>query len=244
MPGNAASVFDNPSLIGPIRTLSLEGAWTRLPDDSWYTTGAAALRLGHGNLGGGYRYLDHAAGPTASELSWVVAPVYRIKGIALAGSAKYLSVRDTAGTVFRTLSSDAGMTLAFFDIAALGLDFRNLGRFSLSGERLSLGPSTHLGFSLNLIDTYSNGRLLATLETVWAEGEPRRTVLGMEAGAVFSGVGVIVRVGTGGQPMGSRVDRTAWGASLVLGRSQVDYAYQHRGAVGRSIHLIGLRWTP
>src|SRR5690606_1188708 len=38
LPGFAAVVFDNPSAIGPIRVLSLEGAYARLPDDRWYTT--------------------------------------------------------------------------------------------------------------------------------------------------------------------------------------------------------------
>ena len=34
----------------------------------------------------------------------------------------------------------------------------------------------------------ADGRLLATVETVWAEGQRRRTVLGLEAGAVFAGI--------------------------------------------------------
>ena len=245
VPGYAAAIFDNPSAIGPIRSLALEAAYARLPDDSWYTTGAAAVRAGPFNLGGGYRYLSfQGAQLVRDNLSWVAAGVYRLKGVAVGGSAKYVSLQDSLGSVYRTLTSDAGITLAFFDIAAVGLAFQNLGRYSLSGPRLTLPHSTHLGFSFNLIDTYSNGRLLAMVETVWTEGQPRRTIFGLEAGAVFRGVGLVGRIGTGAQPTESGVGKTAYGASLVLPRTRVDYAFQHRSALGRSVHLIGLSWTP
>ncbi|MEP6590003.1 MAG: hypothetical protein ABJC19_02365 [Gemmatimonadota bacterium] len=245
IPGYASAVFDNPSAIGPIRKLSLEAAYARLPDDSWYTTGAAALRAGPFNVGGGYRYLRYQGDPPIHDnLSWVGAGAYRLSGVAIGASAKYVSVTDSVGTVYRTLTSDAGLTLAFFDIAAIGLTFQNLGRYSLSGAGLQLPSSTHLGFSFNLIDTYSNGRLLATVETVWADGEPRRSIIGLEGGVVFHGVGLVGRIGTGGQPAGSGVGKTAYGASLVLPRTRIDYAYQSRSALGRSVHLVGLSWTP
>jgi hypothetical protein len=245
VPGYAAAVFDNPSAIGPIRALSLEAAYSRRPDDSWYTTGAAAMRAGPFNIGGGIRYLNFAGDPPVRDnLSWVAAGVYRLKGVALGGSAKYVALRDSAGDVYRTLTSDAGITLAFFDIAAVGLAFQNLGRYSLTGPRLSIPSSTHLGFSFNLIDTYSNGRLLALVESVWTAGEPRRTIVGLEGGVVFHGVGIVGRIGSGAQPVASGVGKTSYGGSLVLPRSRVDYAYQRRSALGRSVHLIGLSWTP
>ncbi|MBA2292587.1 MAG: hypothetical protein H0W15_09030 [Gemmatimonadales bacterium] len=245
MPGYASSVFDNPSAIGPIRRLSLEGAYARLPDDSWYTTGAAAVRAGRFNVGGGYRYLRYLGDqPVTDNLQWVAAGVYRVGGAALGASAEYISVEDSSGTVYRTLTSDAGITLAFFDIAALALSLQNLGRYSLSGERVEVPSSTHLGFSMNLIDTYSNGRLLGTIETIWTAGESRRTIVGVEAGAVFGGVGLVGRLGVGAQSPASGVSRTSYGASVVLPRTRVDYAYQRRSALGRSVHLLGLSWTP
>lgn len=245
IPGYAAGVFDNPSAIGPIRTLSLDAAYARLPDDSWYTTGAAAIRAGDFNLGGGYRYLRYLGDqPVTDNLSWVGAGVYRLKGIALGASAKYVSVEDSSGAVFRTLTSDAGVTMAFFDIAAVAIAFQNLGRYSLSGPSLDLPSSTHLGFSMNLIDTYSNGRLLATIETVWTRDAERRTVIGVEAGAVFGGIGLIGRAGVGAQPAASGVSRTSYGGSVVLSRARIDYAYQRRSAIGRGVHLVGLSWTP
>ena len=245
MPGYAAGVFDNPANIGPIKVLSLEAAYAKLPDRSTYTSGAAAVRAGDFNLGGGLRYLRYQGDrPVVDNLSWVAAAVYRVKGIALGTSAKYVSVEDSAGTIFRTLTSDAGVTLAFFDIAALAVSFQNLGRYALSGERLQLPASTHLGFSMNLIDTYSNGRLLATIESDWTAGTPRRTVIGLEAGVVVRGIGLIGRIGNGGQPAGSGVGKTSYGGSLVLSRARLDYAYQRRSAIGRSVHLVGAQWTP
>lgn len=245
MPGYAAGIFDNPSAISPIRTLSLEAAYARLPDRSWYTTGAAAVRAGTFNLGGGYRYLRYYdAGPVRDNLSWIGAGVWRVKGVALGGSANYIAVQDSGGTVYRTVTSDAGVTLAFFEIAAVGLAFHNLGRYGVSGPELSLPASTHLGFSLNLIDSYSTGRLLATVETIWTESEGHRTIVGLEGGAVFHGVGLIGRIGTGPPPAHSTLSRTAYGGSLVVGHARVDYAYQAQSAVGRSIHLVGVRWTP
>ena len=97
---------------------------------------------------------------------------------------------------------------------------------------------------MNLIDTYSNGRLLGTVETVWTSGDRRRTIIGAEAGVVFRGVGLVGRIGVGGQPAASGVGRTSYGGSVVLSRARIDYAYQRRSAIGRSVHLIGLSWTP
>ena len=46
MTGYAGSVFNNPSGLAPIRALSLEATFVRLPDRSTYTMGAAAARAG------------------------------------------------------------------------------------------------------------------------------------------------------------------------------------------------------
>ena len=245
LPGYAAVVFDNPSAIGPIRVLSLEGAFARLPDDRWYTSGAAAARYGPVAIGGGYRYLRFAEeNPVTDNLLSTAAISWRLKGVHLGASGKYVSVEDSSGTVFRTLTQDLGVTLAFFDIAALGLVFTNLGRTPLSGPRLELPSSTRLGFSFNLIDSYSSGRLLLVTETIWADDTPRRTVIGIEGGAVFGGVGVVGRIGTGAQAPGSGTAKTSYGGSVVLSRARIDYAFQPRRAAGRGVHLFGVRWTP
>jgi hypothetical protein len=243
--GDAAVVFDNPAAIGPIRRLAIEASYAQLPDDRWYTTGAAALRVSRISAGGGYRYLDYPdGGEVRSNLQWVAAVAGRIAPVHLGVAAKYVSLEDSSGAIFRTLTEDASLTLGFFDIAAVALVFENIGRTRLTGARLELPSATHLGFSLNLIDTYSNGRLLATFETIWTDGADRRTILGLEGGVVFGGIGVVGRVGHGGQPPGSGTGKTAWGGSVVLGSARVDYAYQPKTAIGPGVHLVGVHWTP
>lgn len=245
LPGDAAVVFSNPSAIGPIRRLAVEASYSRLPDDRWYTTGAAALRVGAIGIGGGYRYLRYPGNSAVTDnLQWVGALTARVRGVHFGAAANYVSVEDSAGTIYRTLTEDAGITVAFFDIAAAALSFENLGRTPLTGPRLELPSATHLGFSLNLIDTYSHGRLLATLETTWANDRPRRTVIGLEGGVVFGGVGLVARIGHGGQPAGAAASETTYGGSVVLGRARLDYAYQPRSVIGRSVHLFGVHWTP
>ena len=244
LPGDAAVVFDNPSAIGPIRRWGRGGSSARLPDGRGGAAGAAAVRVGQWSAGGGYRYLRYPAGdPITDNLQWVGAISTRVQGVHLGVAANYVSVEDSSGAIFRTLTEDLGITVAFFDIAAAALSFENVGRHRLTGERLSLPSATHLGFSLNLIDTYSHGRLLAMLETTWSEGE-RRTVVGLEGGAVFGGVGLVARIGHGGQQAGEDVSKTSYGASVVLGRARLDYAYQPRSLIGRSVHLFGVHWTP
>jgi len=244
LPGDAAVVFDNPSAIGPLRRLAVEGSYARLPDRSWYTTGAAALRVGPVRAGGGYRYLDRAPrDPVAGNLQWVGAVASRVGPVHVGVAANYVSVEDSAGEKFRTLTEDVSAMLAFFDIAAVALVFENVGRSGLSGARLDLPPSTRLGFSLNLIDTYSNGRLLAALETIWTRDQSRRTVVGIEGGAVIRGVGVVVRIGHGAQSRGSGAGKTSYGGSLVLGRARIDYAHQPESPLEAGVHLFGLHWT-
>jgi hypothetical protein len=172
--------------------------------------------------------------------------VYRRGGIALGGGAKYVSVEERGRATIRSLTADLGLQVTFFDIAAVALSAQNLGEAHLSGDGLDLPPAAHLGMSLNLLDTYSNGRLLATTETSWSRGDRGRTVVGLEAGAVVSGLGIIGRIGSGRQPglAGGLLSNTTFGGSLLLGRARLDYAFQHRSALGRDVHLVGARWTP
>jgi len=247
LPGYAGALFVNPAGIAPIRVLSLEAGFTRRPDHSTYAMAAAATRAGKLNLGVGGRYLLFSAdSSTYDNLSWVGAVVYRLGGIALGASTKYVSVEQRDGPVTRSLTGDLAVQVAFFDIAALALSAQNLGQTRLSGRGLDLPAALHLGFSLNLLDTYSNGRLLATIESVWSAGERGRTVLGLEAGAAVSGLGILGRVGTGRQPglVGGLLSNTTFGGSVLLGRARLDYAFQNRSALGHDVHLFGARWTP
>jgi len=247
LPGYAGALFVNPAGLAPIRVLSLEAGLARRPDHSTYAMAAAATRVGKFNLGIGGRYLRFSADSgTYDNLAWSGAAVYRKGGIAFGAGTKYVSVEQRNGPTTRSLAGDLAVQVAFFDIAALALSAQNLVRTRLNGRGLALPESLHLGFSLNLLDTYSNGRLLATVETAWTRGERGRTMVGLEAGAVVSGVGIVGRVGTGRQPglVGGLLSNTTFGGSLLLGRARLDYAFQNRSALGNDVHLFGARWTP
>ena len=247
LPGYAGAIFVNPAGIAPIRVLSLEAGFSRTPDRSTYAMAAGATRVGAFNLGGGYRYLLFSAdSATYDNLSAVFGVVHRRGGLSLGVSGKYVSLGERDGPVTRSLTADLAIQVAFFDIAAIALSAQNLGQVSLTGPGLDLPGSLHLGASLNLLDTYSNGRLLATVETAWSRGEHGRTTVGLEGGGVISGLGIVLRAGTGPQPglAEGLLSRTTFGGGLVLGRARVDYAFQRRSALGRNVHLFGVRWTP
>ena len=247
MPGYAGAIFVNPAGIAPIKVLSVETGFSRTPDRSTYAMAAAAGRIGKFNLGIGARYLRFPNGAsTFDNLSWAGALVYRRGGIAVGGGAKYISIEEREKDIARSVTGDLALQVAFFDIAALALSAQNLGQARLSGSGLDLPAALHLGMSLNLLDTYSNGRLLATAESVWSRGDHGRTVVGLEAGAVVSGLGIVARVGSGRQPgvAGGLLSNTTFGGSLLFGRARLDYAFQHRSALGRNAHLFGARWTP
>jgi hypothetical protein len=247
LPGYAGALFVNPSGLAPIKVLSVEAGFSRTSDQSTYAMAAAASRVGRFNVGVGARYLLFPqSSATYDNLSSVAAVVYRYGAIALGGSTKYVSVEQRHGPTTRSVTSDLAVQVAFFDIAALALAVQNVGQARISGDGLQLPDELHLGFSLNLLDTFSNGRMLATIESVWSEGDHGRTVLGLEVGAVVSGLGIVARVGSGRQPglAGGLLSNTTFGASILLGRARLDYAFQHRSALGRDVHLAGVRWTP
>lgn len=240
--GYAGSVFTNPAGLGPVRVLSLEGAGGRI-DSSTYLSGSAAMRLGKLNLGGGIRYLRFDAGNALLDnVESAGAITLRVMGVALGAGGTYHSVEDSAGQIRRMVTGSGAITLAFFDIMALAFSARNLGEWQVGGDDLDLPTRVAFGFNMNLVDTYSNWRLLAAIERSWTDGEGA-THFGLEGGAVVYGVGVVARVGSGGHPDQSPFSNTTVGASLVLGRGALDYAYLDRP--GRSpLHLFGLRWTP
>lgn len=243
--GYAGSIFTNPSGLATIGSLSAEGAYARFPDRSTNAMGAVALRLGQFDFGAGLQVLEFSdTSATDRHQILLGSVVYRVGLTAVGASLKYLSIEDTSGTPDRAITTDIGLTLAVFDIMALAVSVQNLGRDVVSGIPLSLPTTTHIGFTLNFVDPQSQARLLGTIETIWTEGEPRRTLLGGEAGVVLSGVGLVGRVGHGGQPEGSGHSKWAYGASVVLGQFRLDWAYQAETAFGGGVHRFGARWTP
>ncbi len=241
--GYAGSVFTNPAGLAPVRILSLEGGAARVDSGSTYFAGAAAVRAGRLNLGGGIRYLRFdATEPFDNKIETAAAVTLRAAGIALGAGGTYHSVRDAGGGLSRTLTAATAVTVAFFDIAALALSARNLGEWSLGGTTLDLPTRLAVGFSLNLVDTFSNWRLLAAIERTWLDGDGQ-TLFGLEGGAVLYGAGVVARVGLRGRAADDPYTPGTLGGSLVLGRAAIDYAYLERRSQP-PLHLFGLRWTP
>ncbi len=242
--GDAGSVFTNPSGLATIKYLGVEGAFHYLPD-ALQSVGAGAVRLGPFNLGAGYDYLRYRrkGSPLKDNLLWAGSAVYRVGLVALGATEKYVSVEDSSGHISRALANDAGLTIAVFDIMALAVSVQDFNQRRLGGTPILLPTRTRLGFTFNFVDPQTTARLLGTVETVWTEGQDRRTVFGLETGVVLHGVGLVARVGTGAQPAGTGQRKVAFGGGIVLGRLGIDYAYQARSG-GGTIHRVGVRWSP
>ena len=68
-------------------------------------------------------------------------------------------------------------------------------------------------------------------------------VAGVEAGIVLEGVGIVGRVGYGGEAPGFPNSEFSFGGSVNVGALKVDYAYRHHDLLGERAHHIGLRLT-
>ncbi len=243
--GDAGSVFINPSGLATIKVLSLEGAYSPMPQDVTLWQGAGAFRAGQFNLGAGAAYLvlPDTSG-YVDNVTWVGAADYRYGLLALGASGRYVSVTDTSGQVNRSFTTGAGFTIAVFDIMALAVAVENIGNQNLSGLGVRLPTATHLGYTLNFVDPQGTTRLLGTIEWVWTDGQATRFLAGAEAGLVLKGAGLVVRAGYGPPPMGNSEGRWTFGGGVVLGRLGLDYAYQAQNLFGTAIHEFGVRLTP
>jgi len=243
--GDAGSVFINPSGLATIKVLSLEGAFSPMPAGANLWQGAGAFRVGQFNFGAGAAYLllpDTSA--YTDNVTWVGSADYRYGLLALGLSGRYVSVTDTSGQVNRAFTTDAGFTLAVFDIMALAVSVQSVGNKKISGLGVELPTATHLGYLLNFVDPQGTGRLFGTIEWVWTEGQSTRFLVGVEGGAVLKGVGVVLRTGYGPPPLGSGGGRWTVGGGVVLGRLGLDYSYQAKNLFGDAVHSFGLRLTP
>ncbi len=242
--GDASATFLNPAGLATIRNIAVEGAVQRYPDGSLEGMAAGAFRLFQFNLGGGIHYLrmsDTAA--VRDNLQWTASGVYRFGMIALGSTIKYVSLADSAGQVRRSATTDAGMGIHIFDIMSLALTVRNVGSWRVAGGPLLLPTSTHAAFAFNFVDPQATARLLTTAEVIWTKRAARRTILGLEAGAVVGKVGLVGRFGYGAPPEGAGQRETSVGGGVVLSRFNIDYAWQRRTKLGREIHRLGLRFT-
>lgn len=243
--GDAGSVFINPSGLATIKVLSLEGVYSPMPGGGQLWQGAAAVRIGQFNLGGGAGYLRLPdTSVVADNVTWVGSADYRVGLVALGASGRYVSVTDSGGRINRAFTTDAGLTIAVFDIMALAVSVQGIGQQRISGLGVALPTSTRLGYTLNFVDPQGTSRLLTTIEWVWTEGRAHRFLVGVEGGAVLKGMGLVGRVGYGPAPRGPSGGRWSVGGGVLLGRLGLDYAFQARNVLGRDVHSVGLRLTP
>lgn len=242
--GDAGSTFLNPAGLATIQHVAIEGSLQRYPDGSIETMGAAAFRFLQFDLGGGYHYLRFSdSSGVKDNLVWSGSGVYRFGFIALGSSLKYVALEDSSGQVRRSAAMDAGAGIHVFDLMTLAFAVRNLADWRVNGGPLQLPVSKHLGFSFNFTDPQETARLLTTVEVVWTDRAERRTLLGLEAGAVLGKVGLVGRLGYGAAPEGAGQKEVSLGGGLVLSRFNIDYAWQRRTKLGSHIHRLGLRFT-
>ncbi len=242
--GDAGSVFLNPAGLATIRHVAVEGALQRYPDGTLEGMAAGAFRFLQFDFGGGIHYLKFSdSSAVADNFVWTGAAVYRVGLFALGSSLKYVSLEDSTGHIRRSATMDAGLGIHVFDLMTMAFSVRNIGDWEVTGGPLELPISKHAAFSFNLVDPQLTARLLTTVEVVWTERADRRTLIGLEGGAVLGKVGLVARLGYGAQPEGSGQKQTSLGAGIVLSRFNIDYAWQRRTRLGRDIHRFGLRFT-
>lgn len=242
--GDAGSVFLNPAGLATIRYAALEGALQRYPDGTAEGMVAGAFRFLQFDFGGGIHYLRfNDTSAVADNFVWSGAGVYRLGLFALGSSLKYVSLEDSSGHIRRSATMDAGLGIHVFDLMTFAFSVRNVGDWEVTGGPLELPISKHAAFSFNFVDPQLTARLLGTVEVVWTERANRRTIIGLEGGAVLGKVGLVARLGYGAQPQQSGQEDFSFGGGLVLSRFTIDYAWQKRTTLGDHIHRFGLRLT-
>ena len=240
--GDAASVFGNPTGIAIIRHIAVEGAYRPTPAGDYVGTVAGAWRLGQFDLGGGVQYFGPrpGAGPGDSERLGIASVVYRSGLIAMGVSAKELR-STTAGVRERAVGGDWGIAVAVFDIVALAFSMQNVRGNLIESSSIVLPRLSRVGFTMNYVDPQESFRLMSVVEVQWPEGRSTRVIVGGEAGTVLKGVGVVGRLAYGSRWAGYQPGPMTYGASVVISRLIVDYAFEPTPALADARHRIGLR---
>jgi hypothetical protein len=242
--GDASATFLNPAGLATIRNIAIEGAAQRYPDGTLEGMAAGAFRLFQFDLGGGIHYLKFSdTSAVKDNLQWTASGVYRFGLIALGSSLKYVSLEDSTGDTRRSATVDAGLGIHIFDIMTLAFAAQNIGSWRVTGGPLQLPVTKRAGVMFNFVDPQGTARLLTTLDVIWTARAARRTIIGVEAGAVLGKVGLVGRIGYGARPERSGQKEASLGGGLVLSRFNIDYAFQRRTRLGREIHRLGLRFT-
>jgi len=270
--GDVGSIFVNPAGLAPVRTVALGMSYERYLLGSTLVSGGVAFGAGRFVLGvgaslldfgqdtvyrpdpafGGDRGLPDPAGAMAGAYSALAvgSVAYRLGMLALGVNAKYLaehvSVPDTALYDASGLGFDAGVALAFFDIAALGVVVQNLGADLRTNTHTAapLPRTVRAGLSLNIVDPQGVPRLMVAGDFVSPRGTGGYWAFGVEGGVVAEGVGLLGRAGiaTGRAPSDRR--SLTFGGTLVFHRLQLDYGYEGFTSLGGGTSRFGVRWSP
>ena len=262
--GDAGALFANPAGIATIHHLALEGSHERYLAGSAITAAALALRVGRVTWGFGAQALDYGSEPEIIpdpatggrrgmatgatfhpyEALAVSSLVYRWGFIGVGGSVKY-DRQQIGDVVADAWAGDVGAAIAVFDIMALGVSVQNLGGdLGPDAANARLPRRTSAGITLNYTDPQGEFRLLTTLEAQWPRDGAAVLIQGVEGGIVTGGVGLVGRAGYATHAVVSDASHFTFGAGVVFGRLQVDYAFQGYDALGGGTHRLGVRWTP
>ncbi len=262
--GDAGSVFVNPAGLAPIHRVSFGVSYERNPLGTTLSSAAAAVRIGHFDLGVGAMYLDLggdseivpdpafggdrglATGQTISayDALAVGALAYRFGMFSVGGSAKFVQQSLGGGsTTSSGFTGDVGVAMALFDILAFGYSIQNVAG-SISGAGSAPRPlprTTRFGVTINIVDPQGTERLMLTTDLIAPPGRDSYWALGFEGGVVSSGVGFLGRAGiAAGRAPGDQRPFSV-GAEIRLRTLRLEYAWQGFDALGAGAHRFGLR---
>jgi hypothetical protein len=259
--GDPGVLFANPAGIATIRGWSLEGSFESYLEGASYAAGAFAMRSGRFTVGLGVQSLNFGTEPeivpdpatggrrgmatgaefSAADLLAVTTLVYRFSLFALGGSAKYAR-QSVGGWAAGGWVGDLGIAVAVFDIAALGFAVQNIGPDLDRAAELPI--RTRAGITFNFTDPLGSVRALTSIERRWTQHEAAVLLLGVEAGVLRDGRGLVGRIGYRSGGDASDESRLSVGGGLVFGSVRLDYAYRDFDLLGTGTHRFGLRWKP
>ena len=237
--GDASAIFANPAGLATIRHLALEASYAPIPGGSALSLAAMGLRLGRLDWGAGAQTLTRPGPLKDDDAVFASSLVYRRGLLAFGVTGKYAHGPGTPPAGL--WAGDAGITLAVFDLFALGASVQNLGGDSAGGV---LPRRVRAAFTMNYVDPEGVFRLLTTLEAQWPDGAHAAVLTGVEAGVVVGGVGLVARAGYSTSAVGPGASKVSVGGGIELGRFHLDYAYRPLDGAGDAQNRFGVRWTP
>jgi len=258
--GTAGAVFSNPAGLATISNLAMEGGYQEGYGGRTISTAAMAWRMRQFNIGFGVQHTNFespffydpltAKIGVPDELTSVGTLVYRFGMIAVGGSVRYARRRTKTeiepgvldqGVFERGLSGDVGITIAFFDIMALGFSVQNVTDNFWTDSEMVMPRLSRFGFTMNYTDPLEEFRLLSTLEVQWPEGLRAQWLLGGEAGIVVAKIGVVGRLAYRTRADYSERASVTYGVTLELSFADVDFAYEPHEFLDTASRRIGAR---